>query len=359
MLALPAALLGVVLSAAVTVAVPASAAPYGPADTRSCVSHVSAVADGTVFGAGDCGKGVAVSRRPAGSGWTITGAYWPAGYAVEAVAADGVATFVALSRPLGSGKEFAVGKLVHGSARLSALTVLGSTESGDDRADVVASGGRWAVGWTSTALERDRPAAPSSQVVVRGSLIGGLTRVVAAGGSLPAEPALALTPDDVHVLFTEAADGMRVLRHARVTVGGGHVASATRFAPAAGAAAAVPDAVVAGGSLVVAWSRAGAPAVALGTRRLDLPHRGRVVDVAVAASGGTAFVVTAERFSYAGGTTQRVYARDVTAQGQRRSTELSAAAGRASPTVVVALHDATAARGLATVSTSAGISSQR
>jgi hypothetical protein len=322
------------------------------------VSHVSAVATGTVFGAGDCGKGVAVARRQPDGSWRTTGAYWSADLRVEDVAADGAATFVVLSRGETGRKTFYVGKQLHGTSSLSALTTLGSTESGADGASVVASGGKWAVGWTETVLARDGGQA-SSQVVVRGSLLGGLTRVLAAGATLPGEAALALSSSEVHVLFTEAAQDTRVLRQARVTVGGGHVSYATRFPPADGARAAMPDATVSGGTLVVAWSRAGAPALAIGAQRLDLPHRGAVTDLALAASGGSAFVTTAEMFAYAGGSTQRVYARDVTTTGQRASTELSAAAGRTNPNVEVYLHSATAARGLSTVATSVGIASQR
>lgn len=318
---------------------------------------MSAVATGTVFGAGDCGKGIAVARREPSGSWRTTGAYWPAELRVEDVAADGAATFVVLSRGDTGTKTFYVGKQLHGSTALSALTELGTTESGGDGASVVASGGRWAAAWTSTRLARDGGTA-SSTVLVRGSLVGGWTRGVAEGPSLPGEVALALGAQDVHVLFTEAASGARVLRQARVTVGGGHVSSATRFASAEGAAASLPDAVVSGGRLVVAWSRAGAPAVALGSRRLDLPHRGDVTRVRVAASGGTAFVTTAELFAYAGGSTQRVYAREVTSAGQRASTELSASAGRTDPNVEVYLLSATAACGLSTVSSSVGISSQ-
>ena len=337
-------------------AAPVSAATYGPPDTQNCVSHVSAVATGTVFGAGDCGKGIAVARREPGGAWRTTGAHWPAELRVEDVAADGVATFVVLSRGEGGRKTFYVGKQVHGSRTLSALTTLGSTEVGEDGASVVAAGGKWAVGWTETTLSSGRA---SSRIVVRGTVIGGLSRVIAAGESAPGEAALALGSADVHVLFTEAAEGTRVLRQSRVTVGGGHVATATRFAPAAGAGAALPEATWSGGTLVVAWSRAGRPAVALGGQRLDLPHRGSVTDLTVAASGGVAFVTTEEQFAFAGGSTVRVYARDVTRAGQRSVTELSAAAARSNPGVEVYLHSATAARGLSTVSTSAGIASQR
>lgn len=346
-------------TALLLLAAPAAAAPYGPPDTQSCVSHVAAVGTGTVFGAGDCGKGIAVGRRDPGGTWRITGAYWPAELRVEDVAADGAATFVVLSRGESGRKTFSIGKLPHGSSTLSALTTLGATQEATDGASVVAAGGRWAAAWTETSPAADgRPAA--SRVRVRGPLIGGVPRSVADGPSMPGEAALALSPEDVHVLFTEtASDGARVLRQARVTVGGGHVSSATRFGPAAGAPAALPDAVVSGGTLVVGWSRAGAPAVAIGGTRRDLPHRGTVTELTVAASGGTAFLTTAEMFGYAGGSTQRVYARDVTRAGEVSRVELSAAAGRANPNVEVHLHSATAARGRSTVSTSIGIVSQR
>ncbi len=53
-------------------ATPANAASFAPAQA-TCAQLVSAVADGTVYGAGDCGGGVSVLVRRPGSAWRRPG----------------------------------------------------------------------------------------------------------------------------------------------------------------------------------------------------------------------------------------------------------------------------------------------
>lgn len=345
--ALTAALVSVLLLAG------AASADYRATGGPACVSHVSAVASGTLYGAGDCGKGIVVSRRLPGRDWETRGAFWPAGHLVEAVAADEVATFVVLSRPSGppdGARQYVIGKLLHRSSTLSALTTLGSSDIGGDRVSLVARDGRWA----AVYVDRSRiEGEMTTELVLRKTLGGNGSAGILRDEVLPAEPSLALGPDGFVLAFTAGRDS-RTLRTARAGLDG-RFGDAADYGPAAGAAAALPAVVVAGGTQVVAWSHGGAPAVSFGRDRLDLPRRGTVLQVRLAASGGSAFVTTSERFAHAGGTTERIYARDVGFGGVRSTQEIGTAYGRQDPRVQLTLRSTTAARGVHTVAYSGGI----
>jgi hypothetical protein len=354
-------------------AAPAGAASFAPAQA-TCAQHVSAVADGTVYGAGDCAGGVSIFVRRPGTAWRSLGLGWP-DKQVEAVAADETATFVVMSCTMEQsgwqgadplGKSFFIGKVPHGG-RPSALTELGSTESGDT-ASVAARGGRWWAAWTSTIRDRDAEGSGSQHVMYR-KTFGGVgsgqvpvPRDASGARTFSNEPSIALTGSGAVIAFVsqvEESTGPPTLQLA--TAGADGAFTTTAYAPAADGPAAAPDVTVSGGRTFVAWSRAGRPALAFArdgsTSRIDLPVRGKVTVAGptVAASGGRVTVSTAETFSYQGGTTTRVYARSLDAQGALRSTtELTAAAGRQDPHVRGELTDSTAGRGTATVAYAAG-----
>lgn len=361
-------------AAAVLPAAPAAAASFAAAQP-TCAQKISAVADGTVYGAGDCGGGVSVLVRSPGGAWRNIGVAWP-NKRVEAVAADEVATFIVMSctsadrgcqtaDPLG--EEFFIGKVLHGG-RPSALTPLGGTELSGDLATVAARGGRWWAAFTQTIRDRDVEGSGSRKIIFRktfgGAGRGEVTAPQDASGTrvYTYDPAITLTGTGALLAFlTQTAGSGEPAALNTGTAGPDGIFRSEPFAPAAGAPAAAPDVAFSGGRTFLAWSRDGRPALAFerdgSMSRIDLPFRGTVTFAGptVAASGGRVTVTTAERFPYRGKHTTRVYARALDAHGTLRSTtELTAAAGRQDPYVEGGLSDSTAARGRATVAYSVG-----
>lgn len=340
---------------------------FGPVQP-TCAQRVAADSDGTLYGAGSCGGSeVRYTVRRPGEAWRDTGLGWP-DKRVEAVAADETATFVVVSctseqpgcaaaDPLG--KDWYVGKVPHGG-RPSALTSLGGTEFGNDGAAIAARGGKWWAVVGSTVKDRDVPGSGSQTLTYR-KTFGGAGRgtvpvpVDPRGRTLASQPSIALTGDGAALVFVTQVDTPEsepALQLASAGPDGRFTTS--QYGPAAGAPAAAPDVTVSGGRTYVAWARAGRLAVGLGqgasARRVDLPTRGAVGQVSVAASGGRLAVSSAETFAFQGRRTSRVYARLLDGAGAVRSTsELTATSARRDPHVQAGLTDSTAARGRVTV----------
>lgn len=367
--AVAAALFSLALPLSLATPAQAAAPPFG-APQPSCAQKVSAVASGTVYGAGYCGGGVTILSRVPGGAWRSAGVAWP-NKSPEAVADDGTTTFVVMScsnfaqgcttgDPLGKG--FFIGKVAHGG-RPSALTTLGSTSSSGDAATVAARSGTWWAAWSATDPDRDQAGTGSGVINYRktfgGAGSGQLTAPADPGGArtFAREPSLVLTDSGAQMVFisqTNSSGATPALQLATAGADGKFTTSA--YEPAAGASAESPDIAYSGGRTFIGWSRNGHPALAFaqnGTmRRNDLPYRGTITyaGLSVAASGGLVTVTTTEMFAYQNGTTSRVYARAIDTTGTvQATTELSAAAGRQDPYVRAGVTDSTAARGRATV----------
>lgn len=358
----PSLLLVLALVAAVSGGVAPSASAASP--QAVCVTSLSANASGAVYGAGSCSEdGVTVYRRSASGGaFVAVGTHWR-GYRAVDVADDGRATFVLMichevADPCGSDPltgRYAVAKLPHGG-RPSAITRLG--EAGGD-GSIAAKDGKWVVAYVDAQAVREPDDRAFSRVVVRGTVDAGVRAVIsprdpeASPEPTVAQPAVAITEQGVTVAFLDQQPGVpAVLRTA--TVDRTDRVLVADFAPAAGAPADTPAIAVSGSRTFLAWSRAGRLALAFDGARRDLPTRGTVTQVALAASGGRVLLLDSEQFAYAGGSTTRVYLRQVTLDGAVAQTELSAAAGRRDPTVRASLNDVTAARGRPTTSFSDG-----
>ena len=364
-----AALAALLLSAA-----PAAAAPprYGPLQP-ACVEVLGALGDGTVYGAGDCGGRITVLQRRPGGSWQPFMAAWR-DRQVEAVAVDNTGVFVVVScssmaaecgAPAPQGKQFSIGKVPFRGGP-TPLTQLGGSESGDT-ATVSARDGRWWAAWTDTLRDYDEPGSGSQTIRWRKTFGGPGSGTLSVPA--PPEPSMRVFSSDPNLVLTQTGAAVAFVTYADrpnaepalqlATAGSDGRFETSPYEPAAGAAATAPDLAFSGGRLFVAWARNGRPALGFERdgrhMRTDLPFRGAVWDVAVAASGGLATVATSEEFAYAGGRTTRVYARSFdTAARLQATTELTAAAGREDPHVRAALHDATAARGRATVAFTAG-----
>ncbi len=353
------------LAALAALAVLSPAVPASAATTQvACVPRVSAAADGDVYGAGSCsGDAVTLYRRSAsGGGFRTLTTAWK-GFTVEDVADDGSATFVLLhcqadvpgtcpgSDPLVG--RYAAAKLPHGG-RPSAVTLLGDGQAGGG--SIAASGGRWVAAYAAASFRRSEEERASSHLELRGTAVGGGLGVTvrpqhpyATPEPYVTEPAVALTASGAVFAYLERdsdSDPSPELRTG--TVDAARRVSTAPFAPAAGAPAGSPAVAASGGRVFVAWSRAGRLALAHDGVRQDLPVRGTASGVALAASGGKAFLLDQEAFAYDGSTTARVYLRTVTLGGSTTTTELSAAAGRADSHVRAQAYDVTAARGLPT-----------
>jgi hypothetical protein len=342
--ALPAVLLAVPLAA------PAQAAVYGAPEAVCARALVAATASGAVWGACSLAGGVAVTSRRPGQAWAQTAVLWR-GWRALAVADDGATTFVVLGQDLPyPGTRVAVAKVAHGG-RPSAVTELDRTEQFGEAASIVARAGQWWAVWTSTIRDLDVPGSGGVSVAYRKTVGGAGRGTVLFTHDAAVSPSIALTGAGAVVGYAlhPRSASPATLQLARAGADGRF--TSTPFAPAAGAAAASPAVVSSGGRTLVAWSRDGRPALADATSagaRQDLPARGPVTDLQLAASGGHAYVVTRQAFSYTGARTARVYAADVTTAGVS-TTELTAAAARRAPHLVATLSGTTAARGRATV----------
>ena len=356
-------------TALLTVASPASAGTgFGPAEA-ACVERVAAVANGTVYGAGQCNGGVSVYVRMPGAGWRSLGLAWPH-KRVEAVAADSAATYVLMSctrwdgdrdceiaDPLGH--EYFIAKLPHGG-RPSAVRHLGGTEGGNTDGTLVARDGQWWAAFTSTIRDRDMEGSGRSAITwvktYGGAGRGEIAMPPDAGNRTFADsPSLALTTEGVALAVSSRVDRPGETGKLQLaTAGPDGRFTVTPYAAGDPAAAAAPAVTSSGGRLLIAWSRNGRPALAFGAQgsRIDLPYRGTVAwrGISVAASGGVVTVTSAERFAYAGAETTRVYARSLDARGRLlATTELTAPAGRANPHLEGQVDGSTAAQGRATV----------
>jgi hypothetical protein len=341
---------------------------FGPAEV-ACIERVAAVADGTVYGAGRCNGGVAVYVRRPGQPWRSSGILWPH-KRVEAVAADQVATYVLMSCTPGEGDhdcdiadplghEFFIAKLPHGG-RPSAVRHLGGTEGGNTDGTLIARDGQWWAAYTSAI--RDRDVEGSGRAVISwtktygGAGRGEIALPADAGARTFADvPSLAFTSSGVAIAFHSLVDRPGEKERLQLATAGmeGRF-TVTPYSPTDPAAAPYSALTSSNGQLVLAWSRDGRPALAIGVHapRIDLPSRGTIAyrGISVAASGGLVTVTTAETFLYQRGQTTRVYARILDAAGRLLSTtELTAPAGRANPYLQGRVNGSTAARGLASV----------
>lgn len=364
----------VLMTVALTAGAHAAPGEFGPPEAV-CIRGLSAVVGGTLYAAGDCSGGVALSvRRPAAS-WHRSASFWM-GMHVEAVAADDTATFVLVSclptadgkcpAPPPDGRDYFVGKIPHGGSP-SALTLVGSSESSGP-ATIAARGGRWWAAWTTTYRDYDRPGS-GSQTVMWQKTYGG-----AARGSVPvprdptgartfsSSPSIALTGSGAEIAFITQVDLAGAQSQLQLATAGADGAFTTQaYGPAAGAPAMAPDIAYSGGRTFVAWARDSRPAVAFERdgrlQRIDVPHRGDVVPegVAVTASGGLLTLTTAETFTYQGSLTRRVYVRSISAAGDvGAARELTAGAARTAPHLWGRVLDATAVGGKASVAYSDG-----
>ncbi|MFN2626772.1 MAG: hypothetical protein ABR520_11900 [Mycobacteriales bacterium] len=357
----PRALAALAGTLTVVLALPASAsiAPFGPPQ-QACGSanlpgrvKIAPLASGALWGASSCGAGIRIVSRAPGGAWRSTPA-WSGDYGVAAVADDGATTFVVLRSPEDydpAGTTLYVGKVPHGG-RPSALTQLVGIGDTTEEASIVARDGRW---WAFYSLTRSGRF-PDDNEQGSATLHWRKTMGGAAEGSFPSDvryvdtPSAALTASGVVLTFQRQYDvvGPRTLFLATATPDG--VFQETNLGPVDYYRSS--DVAHAGGRTFVAWTRNHAPVLryetADGPRVFELPHRGDVGAILVAASGGHVFVATEETFSYQGGQTTRVYVRDVSSTGAVSATEVSAAAGRTNPHVRWVLDDLTAARGRAT-----------
>jgi hypothetical protein len=340
------------LIAATTVAVaalPAQAASLGPPQTiRPCAGDTRAAAstDGTVWASSSCGRESAITPdilRP-GAAWTRR-ADRSSGR-VLAVTDDGRFTYTVRSY---HGTELQLSKTQHDAGYFGIAGL--SRGASSYAASVVARGGRyWAV-WSERVCATDGSDCRQRLFEQRslGAAPAKKALLVDASGS-EAEPALALRGDSVVLVFVRTVQGVRTLRMA--TAGMDGVWTERELAVASGADAGLPDVTVSGGRTLVAWSRAGRPALAIDDGRLefatrrDLPYRAPVNRVAVAASGGRAFVGSAACFPYGASSTCRVYLAEAGLTGAVASAEASEVARSDARWE---LEDVVAARGWATV----------
>jgi hypothetical protein len=343
-----AAALAAVAALPLLLVAPASAVPAPEPVCRGAL--VAADASGAVWGACSLSGGVAVTSRRPGRAWAQTAVLWR-GWRALAVADDGATTFVVLGQDLPyPGTRLAVAKVAHGG-RPSAVTELDRTEQFGETASIAARDGRWWAVWTSTVRDLDQPGSGGTSIAYRKTLGGPGRGAVLSTHDAAIQPSIALTGAGATVGYALYPRGAlrATLQLARAGAGGRFTSAPVAAADGAGVAA--PQVVASGGRTFVAWSRDGRPALAdaasPGARR-DLPVRGEVGDLRLAASGGHRFVVTGQSFTYTGARTTRVYAYDVTAAGVR-VTELTAAAARRDPHLSAHLAGVTAARGTATV----------
>ncbi|MCU1591547.1 MAG: hypothetical protein JWP11_2803 [Frankiales bacterium] len=327
---------------------PVSAAAGPVLAIRGCAgdTRAAAAADGTVWASSSCGVESAITPDilRTGASWTRRGDR--ASGRVVSVADDGRYTFTLRSY---HGTELQLTKIQHDAGYFGYAGL--SRGSGSFTGTVVARDGRyWAV-WSERTCAAD--GSDCRQRLFQQRSLGAApakTALLADPNGSEDQPSLVLRGDGVVLAFVRTVSGRRTLRLAVAGLDGAW--SEAGIALADGADVALPDLAVSGGRTLLAWSRNGRPALAIdnswlqfGTRQ-DLPYRAPVSRLAVAASGGRAFVASSACFLYAGASTCRVYLAETRLNAPVIGSEVSLVAR---PDARWELEDIVAARGRATV----------
>jgi hypothetical protein len=323
------------------------AAPGPVLAIRGCSGDTRAAAssDGTIWASSSCGVESYITPdilRP-GQSWTRRGDR-RAGRAL-AVADDGRFTYTVHSY---HGTELQLAKMQHDAGWYGGAGL--SRGTGGYQPTVVGRDGRyWAV-WSERVCATD--GSDCRQRLFEQRSLGAESQktpiLLDASGSEDS-PALALRGDGVVLAFVRTTAGQRTLRVATAGVDG---AWREQPAPEAGNDIGLVDIAVSGGRTVLAWTYSTRPAIAIDDGALrfgaprDLPFRAAVNRLAVAASGGRAFVASSACFPHAGASTCRVYLAATGVTGAATASEVSAVAR---PDARWELEDLVAARGRATV----------
>jgi hypothetical protein len=341
------------LAATASLVTPSQAASgLGPIkQIRACSgsSRAAATADGTVWASTNCGVEGSITPdilRPGAAAWTRRADRALGG--VFAVADDGRFTYTVRTY---QHTNLDLNKMQHDAGWFGSAGLSRATSS--YHPTVVGRDGRyWAV-WSERTCDSTGTDCRQRLFQMR-SINGGnepqKVAILADPSGSEDEPALALRGAGVVLAFTRTVGSERTLHVATAGLDGSW--SESEVPLATGADASQPDLTVSGDRTVLAWSRGGRPVLTIDdgqlhfTTRRDVPYRAPVTAVAVAASGGRAFVATSATFPYAGGTTSRVYLASTGVTGLVSSTEVSAVA---TPTARWELEDLVAARGKATV----------